>query len=101
MNKEELNYIKELKVGRSIYEYHDRSVGTIRLLIIYRGEGLFFQIEEKALICEISARDGMLSKESLKKWDNGSAIGAEDREQLAALIVKYYTLSYKDALVVV
>lgn len=100
MNKEELNYIKELKVYKT-YEYHDESVGTIRLLIIYRGERLFFQVNEKALICEISARDSMLSKKSLKKWDDGSSIDTEEREQLVALIAKYYTLSYKAALVVV
>lgn len=101
MNREELNYIKELKQGRSAYEYHDQSAGTIRLLIIYRGERLFFQINDRALICDISARDSMLGKRSLKKWDDGRLIGAEDRELLVALIQKYYTLSYRDVLVVV
>ncbi|AIO33675.1 hypothetical protein DM39_3239 [Burkholderia cenocepacia] len=42
MNKEDLDYIKELKLNGSCYAFDDRLVGIVRLLIIYKGEGLFF-----------------------------------------------------------
>lgn len=101
MNKEELSYIKELKADKSAYEYVDADLGVIRLLIVYRGERLFFQIKDKAIICVISARDAMLSKKSLKKWDDGQTINESERERLSTIISKYYKLSYKDDLTAV
>ena len=92
MNKEELSYIKELKVERSAYEYTDAALGVVRLLIIYRGERLYFQIGSEAIICSISARDAMLSKKSLKKWDSGRVIDETERDRVAAAIAKYYKL---------
>ncbi len=101
MNKEELSYVKELKTDKSAYEYVDADFGVVRLLIVYRGERLYFQIGNEAIICEISARDAMLSKKSLKKWDNGRALDELERERIAAIISKYYKLSYKDDLIAV
>ncbi|MDS0797217.1 hypothetical protein NUV26_34195 [Burkholderia pseudomultivorans] len=101
MNKEDLNYIKELKLNGSCYAFDDRLVGIVRLLIIYKGEGLFFQENGRALICEISARNAIFNKGSLKEWDDGTSLDAQDKERVAALIAKYYTLAYKDELTLV
>lgn len=101
MRKEELAHIKELRVDKSAYEYDDANLGIIRLLVVYKGEGLYFQIGCEAVICAISARDAMLSKKSIKKWDSGRSIDEAERDRVAAVIAKYYKLAYKDDLTIV
>lgn len=101
MNKEELEFIQELKNDRSVYNYNIPDVGRVRLMIIYRGERLFFQLNDKALICLISAHEAKLSKKSLKKWDDGTLINVSEKEKICQLICQYYTLSYVDQLTLV
>ncbi len=101
MNKEELNYIKELKVNDSVYAYQDQVLGAIRIMIIYRGERLYFQLNDKAIICIISARDAMLSRKSLKIWDNGDKITESEVDKLCPIICKFYEKSYGDNLTIV
>ena len=101
MRKDELIHIKELKIEKSAHEYSDATLGVIRLLVVYKGEGLYFQIGGEAVICVVSARDAMLSKKSIKKWDSGRNIDEAERDQVAAVIAKYYKLAYKDDLTVV
>ena len=100
MNKNISSYIEELKVNNSVYEYHDEEFGNIRLMIIYKGEGLYFQINNEALICEISAHSAVLSKNSIKKWDNGRTINEAECEKIINIISKYYKLSYMDDLII-
>lgn len=64
MNKDELECIKELRQDSSVYSYQDKVLGVVRIKVIYRGERLYFQIKDRAIICIISARDAMLSKKS-------------------------------------
>lgn len=99
MNKEELSYIKELKNNEFVYEYKDEIHGIIRIMIIYRGERLYFQLNEKATICTISARDSLLSKKSIKRWDNGDKI--DNVDALCSIICEFYKKSYSDTLIVV
>lgn len=101
MNKEELEYIEELKEDNTVHSYNDKQLGVIRLMVIYRGERFFFQINNKALICIISARDVKLSQKSLKKWDDGSKIEEEERIFLCDLIVKYYEKAYGEMLAII
>lgn len=101
MNKEELNYIKELKDDDSASEFVDETYGMIRLKTIYRGEGLYFQLNDRALICTISARDAMLSKKSIKRWDNGKLIEEQERDMILGIIRSYYPKAYLNELTVI
>ncbi|MDJ0038509.1 hypothetical protein QM637_22115 [Pantoea allii] len=101
MNKKEMAYIKELKNDDSAYSYQDDELGLIRMKIIYRGERLYLQVEGRAMICVISARDSMLSKKSLIKWDSGDKINLNEVDFLCEKIKKYYAKSYSEELVVV
>ncbi|HDS1154188.1 TPA: hypothetical protein QDZ66_005044 [Pluralibacter gergoviae] len=101
MNKDELECIKELRQDSSVYSYQDKVLGVVRIKVIYRGERLYFQIKDRAIICIISARDAMLSKKSLKKWDSGEKIDSDEVELLCNTIQKYYAKSYSDELIIV
>lgn len=101
MNKEELNYIKELKNDDSASEFVDETYGVIRLKTIYRGEGLYFQLNDRALICAISARDAMLSKKSIKRWDNGKPIAEQERDMILEIIKHYYPKAYLSELTII
>ncbi|CAI8836387.1 transposase [Kosakonia quasisacchari] len=97
-NKAWREELQELKRDSSAFQFHDVEWGIIRLKLLYRGEFLFFQRNEQALICEVSARYATLDKKSLKRWDDGSVIGACEREALAKIIARYYQLCWKDDL---
>lgn len=58
-------------------------------------------MNELALICVISARDSVILKKSLKKWDNGDKIDGLVRDNLLTIISGYYEKSYGSALRVV
>lgn len=98
INKAWREELQELKRDGSACQFHDAEWGVIRLKLLYRGEFLFFQLNELALICEVSARYSTLDKTSLKRWDDGSVIGADEREALAKIIARYYRLCWKDDL---
>lgn len=68
------------------------------LLILGRGENLFFQKGDKAFICDISARDSELDKSSIKKWDDGTKISIDQKKDLAIKIADLYKKFYKDQL---
>jgi hypothetical protein len=64
MNRDGMAYINELKNDNSAYTYQDNEPGHIRIKIICRGERMYLQVEDRATICVISARDYTLSKKS-------------------------------------
>ncbi len=68
------------------------------LLILGRGENLFFQKGDKAFICDISAHDSELDKSSIKKWDDGTKISLDQKTELAVKIAELYKKFYKDEL---
>ncbi|MCL6745341.1 MULTISPECIES: hypothetical protein [Kosakonia] len=101
MNSDELTYLQELKNDDSASEFVDETYGVIRLKTIYRGEGLYFQLNDRALICTISARDAMLSKKSIKRWDNGKLIEEQERDTILEIIKCYYPKAYLSELTVI
>lgn len=52
------------------HEFTDKDATTYKLKILGRGEELFFQKGEDALICGISARFALIDPKSIKSWDN-------------------------------
>jgi len=101
VNSDELTYLQELKNDGTTSEFADKTYGVIRLKTIYRGEGLYFQLNDRALICAISARDAMLSKKSIKRWDNGKVIEEQERDMILEIIKNYYPKAYLNELTII
>jgi len=98
MNKSEQAQIQELKTN--IAGVHRFTEGGDRygMLIIARGELLFFQKNESGLICEISARYSLINPKTIKQWDNGNKISEEEREKILEKIIHFYKIAYKNDL---
>ena len=80
------------------HEYTGKDAITYKLKILGRGEELFFQKGEDALICHISARFALIHPKSIKSWDNKHKISDEERTALLAKIIELYKKAYKDDL---
>lgn len=90
MNRTELEYLKDIKADAKINEKVDKT-GTFKIKILNRGEQLYYQSEDKALIFEI----GLLPKivlftKTIKKWDNGKKVTDEERSILYERITQYF-----------
>lgn len=95
-----MKYVKEIKSTiTGAYEIKDNG-GIYKIKILGRGEELFFQKGDDALICDISARFAMIDPLSIKRWDNGSKISDEERTLILAKIIDLYKEAYQDELAV-
>ncbi|NLR57177.1 hypothetical protein HGH93_03660 [Chitinophaga polysaccharea] len=79
-----------------VYIYVDGCT-TYRMLIIYRGEGLFYAENDHCLILEkFSAREAKVSLEGTEQWLDGEPVA--DKALLARNLKDFYKRSYKDDL---
>ncbi|MGN7824823.1 hypothetical protein HGH92_23120 [Chitinophaga varians] len=98
MNKDALAQIQQLKSDvNGVHRFVDGE-NKYGLLIIARGELLFFQENDKALICDVSARYALINPATIKKWDNGDKISDAEREEIVQKIILYYKKAYRDDL---
>ena len=58
--------------------------------VIGRGDNLFFQENENALICDIDAVDAIIYARSIKNWDGQKKMQKSEKERVLSLIEKYY-----------
>lgn len=79
MSKNIKPLIGSLKIDFEKVHRFEKNGESFGLLILGRGENLFFQKNDKAFICDISARDAELDKSSIKKWDDGTKISLEQK----------------------
>lgn len=91
MDKKEKEYIKELKLDESTgVMIEDNFVEGYRIRLIERGERLFYQQGENALICDIQIRNGSIFRSSIKKWDDDSIITEEEKLIILERIKSYF-----------
>lgn len=97
----DMKYVKEIKstITRA-HEFEDHDGVIYKLKILGRGEELFFQKGNAALICEISARYAAIDPKTIHKWDNGNKISDEERALILEKIIELYKKAYKDDLAV-
>jgi hypothetical protein len=73
-------HIQELKRQKSsAYKVSLGDNTDCYLQVLNRGEQMYFQLGEKALICEISALHGIIYSDSVKKWDDNSKVSDNER----------------------
>ena len=86
--------LDELKKDQlKVHRYQDAS-GSYGIRVLGRGENLFFQKNDKAFICEIDSREGLIFPKSVTKWDDGKKISAKEKEQIVTLLLFLYRKFY-------
>lgn len=94
-----MKYVKEIKSTiTGAHEFTDEDAIPYKLKILGRGEELFFQKGDDALICDISARFALIDPKSIKSWDNKHQISDDERTALLVKIIEFYKIAYKDDL---
>lgn len=63
---------------------------TYGFRIIGRGEHLFFQENEKSLICEIDRVNNVIYLKSIRFWNTGARIKTEEKNRLISAITDIY-----------
>lgn len=96
MNAEEIKEIQALKSKDGVHRFTDGDNTKIGILILNRGEQMFYQENDKGFICEISARNSIVFTKTIKKWDNGKKISTEEKDKIIERIGKSYKMAYQD-----
>lgn len=91
------SWLHELKSATNVHRFvvNENRYG---ILIVSRGELLFFQENDRALFCEISARESLIDPGSVKRWDDKTPVSAEEKTRLLPLMQELYKRAYKDEL---
>lgn len=94
----EYEHIQELKNNKekTFEVINDNTIS--HMLILNRGEQLFYQENDKAFICEISVILDIVVSESIKRWDSGEKIKVQEREQIKKNIEKFFMDTYKTSI---
>jgi len=100
-SKSDKKIIHLLKDNKNEIYYYEIKNLVIGMLLIERGERLFFQLNNKALLCMASARYAKILSDSIFLWDSGELIEIVEKKKIIELIKEYYRKSYKDDLEVV
>lgn len=87
-------YIDSLMQDKSVNRIVDAQKNVYGIRVLGRGENLFFQENNKALICEINAVDALVFTKSVKNWEGEKKMSTEEKERVLALIKKYYAEVY-------
>src|SRR5687767_4573517 len=98
MDKETKALVQELKANTESVHRFTEGDNNYGILIIARGELLFFQENDAALICDVSARFALINPKTIKEWDNGRKITDEEKEKLLEKIMHFYKKAYTDEL---
>lgn len=88
------NYVEQLKNDPSIETRTDAEGNVYRIRVLGRGENLFFQENEKCLLCEIDARNAVIFTKSVKNWEGEKKMSKDEKARVLILIVRYYKEVY-------
>ncbi|SFW57920.1 hypothetical protein [Chitinophaga sancti] len=89
--------LNDLKSDSRAYRYEEDG-NKYGLLILYRGETLFYQENDRALLCGIAARFAFINPETIAHWDDNTVINTEERATILEKIITLYKKAYKDDL---
>jgi hypothetical protein len=92
MNK----YIENLILDPTVNRFTD---GETRygIRVLGRGENLFFQENDKALICQIDAVHSIVYSKTIKNWEGEKKMSEVEKHRVIELVEKYYKLVYSPA----
>ncbi len=87
----EIDYIAELKQDKKTAPMIENNIEEgYKIRIVYRGEGLFYHniIDNKAFICDIQIRTGVIFQKTINRWDDNSKI--ENKELILHRLCNYF-----------
>lgn len=87
-------YIEQLKSDPSVNRIKDIEGNEYGIRVLGRGENLFFQENDKALICQINAGYGIIFIKSIKNWEGEKKMSESEKNRVVNLIKKYYREIY-------
>ena len=88
-------FLDKCKYNPNIVCQVDTSGNKFKILIVGRGEDLFFQENDRSILCLTDIVEGLLIKNSIREWEeSGELIKGTERERLAKLIQKVYKQSF-------
>jgi hypothetical protein len=88
------SYIENLKKDSSVNRLQDENGNLYGIRVLGRGENLFFQENDKALICQINAFHSVIFTKTIKNWEGEKKMAHEEKNRVVNLIEKYYKLVY-------
>ena len=91
MDKTTLKWIAELKAEQPFAGLHERAgqQGEYKLKILARGEQAFYQQGDRATIFELIAGQGLIFRDSIKRWDDGKKISDAERDLIVERVAAY------------
>lgn len=90
-----MEYIQQLIKDASVERVLSANGNVYGIMVLGRGENLFFQENDKALICEIDAVDSLVFTKSIKNWSGYKKMNEAERNRVVELIKHYYKMAYK------
>ena len=94
-------FLEKCKNSPNLLVTKDRNSNRIKLLILGRGEDLFFQFNERSIFCVIDSVEYILYSKSIKVWEETrEKITADERTKLIDSIITAYEKFYGTPLVV-
>lgn len=94
------DYIEQLKGNPTVNRSIDNQGNSYGIRVLGWGENLFFQENERALICEIDAVSGTIYSKSIKNLEGEKKMSTEERDRIILLIAKYYKEIYNPNVVI-
>lgn len=91
---EHIQELKETTVATPRVEVNQEEDYKVR--IINRGEQLFYQQENRALICEIQPTESIVYTDSIKRWDDGKPVTDEEKRRIITRLDSYFK-KYQEA----
>lgn len=86
--------IEKYKNDPDLTTFKDEEGNTYRIRVIGRGEHLFFQENDKALICQIDAVHAGIYSRSIKVWNENEKMNKAEKERVTELIMLYYKKAF-------
>ena len=87
-------YIENLKQSETVNRVKTEDGNIYGIRVLGRGENLFFQENDQALICQVDAVNSIIYTRSIKSWEGQKKMSQREKERVTALIEKYYQKVY-------
>jgi hypothetical protein len=91
----EIDYITTLmNETQMVHRFTEEDGSTYGILVLGRGENLFFQQGQRAFICLIDAVHAEICSKSINKWNDGKKITPSEKSFIQNKLIHYYKLIY-------
>ncbi|MCG8537307.1 MAG: hypothetical protein MI808_19635 [Pseudomonadales bacterium] len=85
-----MSVIEKWKNDPTVSRYEDEHGNKYGIRVLGRGENLFFQENDKALVCVIDAVHSVIFEKSIKNWEGEKRMSKGERSRVSELIIQYY-----------